>query len=151
MKTDKFITFLRESGAEVLETTNEWEIARFRTMNGVSVVYQNRKGKLSFTNEAYEAYEKFQDKTIWTIHDKWQKKKIKLKKEILDRDPNECLYCGCGLTEESATLEHILSISNGGNNNLANLALSCADCNKAVGSWPITEKIKFRENKRRAA
>lgn len=70
------------------------------------------------------------------------------KQSIHDRDGNECFYCGKGLTLEEATIEHLIPLSNGGNNSDANLVLADKDCNMEAGALPIIEKVKLRESKR---
>jgi hypothetical protein len=66
MNIDKFKTFLKISGAELQKTTNEYELVRFRTINGVSVVYKGKRG-YSFTGEAQEAFDAMKRSTVWTI------------------------------------------------------------------------------------
>lgn len=141
MKPDKFITFLRESGAEILATTNEYEIVRFRTVNGVSVMYQGRRG-YSFTGDAKEAYDKFDKRSIWRIRSNSQKLKDQTFAAVLKRDGRKCFFCS---SDSELTIEHLLPISDGGNNNLKNLCLACPGCNTAVGNMAIIEKILYRE------
>ena len=45
-----------------------------------------------------------------------------------------CTYCGRALTEETATLDHVLPKSKGGENYPGNLVLACEGCNAAKGS-----------------
>ena len=45
-----------------------------------------------------------------------------------------CRWCGCLLTEETATLDHIISLHKGGMNNPNNYALACVPCNNKRGS-----------------
>lgn len=143
---DKFITFLRESGAEVLVPTNEYEIVRFRTVNGVSVMYQGRRG-YSYTGDAREAWDTFAKKGKWIIRSRARQARDKLIAQIIERDDGaECFYCGKITTPgEDQTLEHILSVSEGGNNNLKNLCIACHSCNQAVDNMSIVEKIYYRD------
>lgn len=145
---DKFKAFLIESGAEILKPTNPYEIVRFKNVNGVSVVYTGKRG-WSFTGDAAEAYDKFQKRNIWQIKRRDEKELERIKAEILTRDGCYCFYCNRVTKDgEDRTVEHILSITHGGNNNLANLAFACHDCNQAVGNMAIIEKIKYRETLR---
>lgn len=151
MKVDKFKTFLKESGAEILSPTNPYEVVRFKTVNGVSVVYKGRKG-ISFTGESAEAYDRFNSKNIWQIKRRSERALEKLKNEILERDGCYCFYCACVTSDgDNRSVEHILSITHGGNNNPANLVFACKGCNEAVGSMTIVEKVKFRDTLRGAA
>lgn len=145
---DQFKTFLIQSGATVLDLTNEYEVVRFRTVNGVSVVYEGRRGR-SYTGEAREAFEQFKSGNIWQILRRDHKEREKIKKLILDRDGPNCFFCGVEtVAAVDRTMEHLLAISDGGNNNPNNLTIACEPCNKAVGSRSIVDKIKFRETKR---
>lgn len=151
MNHNKFISFVESAGVELLDSTNEWEVVRFRTENGVSVVYKNKKGGLTFSGQdglqAFDAFEKGYD---------WVPKKVNRspnktnKDKLLARDGNTCFYCACEFNETSPmTLEHLVSISHGGSNNINNLALACEPCNREVGNMPLIEKIKIREQKRK--
>lgn len=145
MKIDKFITFLRESGAEILELTNEYEVIRFRTINGVSIVYKDKRGYFTYTGESQEAMEKFQKKSIWAIRGRKEKQYADVKKKLIKRDGTLCFFCGMDMVKKEITIEHLLPISDGGNNNIKNLCLACENCNKEVGNMAIVEKIYYRE------
>jgi len=152
----KFLDFLTTNGADVLEPTSTWEVARWSTTQGIFVVYRNKKWRVSFSSkEAEQAWEAFQNNKPWSANPPLRRvKKKSVEDLIIDRDGKECFYCGT--TDFSAkgreiTVEHFLSISQGGNNNIANLAIACANCNEAVGSLPIVEKIRFRDLIRESA
>lgn len=148
---DRFNAFLQLGGAEMLLLTNEFEIARFKTVNGVCVVYRNKKGKFSFGNEfAKAAFDAFLGAKKWHASKMFVRTaRAKVENKLLRRDGNECFYCGTVFTEEKPpTLEHLLSIADGGNNHVSNLALCCETCNFAAASKPIVEKIKLRDQLR---
>jgi 5-methylcytosine-specific restriction endonuclease McrA len=56
-------------------------------------------------------------------------RKIAIRKLIRDFG-DTCWYCGCSLTKETRTIEHIVARSMGGKNRLDNLRLACDYCNK---------------------
>lgn len=145
MNANKFKTFLRSSGAEVLDPTNPYELVRFRTENGVSVMYTGRRGN-SFTGEAQEAWDAMQSKNTWTIMPNGLKEKKRKLALVRSRDGDECFYCGKQTDDNSRSLEHILAVEHGGNNSAANLVIACKPCNQAVGHSPIIEKIKYRDS-----
>lgn len=144
MNVDKFTTYLREAGAEILAPTNEYEVIRFRTINGVSVVYQGKRG-YTFTGEAKEAFQRFEKKNIWNIQGRPDKKKNETLLALIERDDGtDCFFCGIPTyAGENQTIEHFLPVADGGNNNLKNLCIACKSCNLAVGNMPIVDKIKF--------
>jgi 5-methylcytosine-specific restriction endonuclease McrA len=67
------------------------------------------------------------------------------KPEIYKRDGGVCFYCGVHLTEEEASLEHLLSTTHGGNNDKNNLTIACKPCNLEAGAKSIVKKVKFRD------
>jgi hypothetical protein len=149
----RFNEFLQLGGAEMRLLTSDYEIARFKTVNGVCVVYRNKKGKFSFSNAfARAAWEAFLSGKKWHAAKVFiRTARVKVENKLLRRDGNDCLYCGATFNEEkSPTLEHLLSIADGGNNHISNLALCCEPCNMEAASLPIVEKIKLRDAKRQS-
>lgn len=67
------------------------------------------------------------------------------KAEIYKRDGGICFYCGVHLTEEEASLEHLLSTTHGGNNDKNNLTIACKPCNLEAGAKSIVKKVRFRD------
>lgn len=55
------------------------------------------------------------------------------KRWLLKRDPR-CRWCTCELTEETATIEHVIPLARGGLDNRNNYALACKPCNSIRGS-----------------
>lgn len=145
---DKFKSFLTLSGAEVLEPTNQYEVVRFKTVNSVSVVYGKKNGRLTFTGESQEAFDAMKAKNVWTILPRGVAEKMKRLDELVERDGPDCFYCGVETDKETRSIEHILSVTHGGNNNLANLAIACRECNHTVGDMPVIDKVAYREQRR---
>jgi 5-methylcytosine-specific restriction endonuclease McrA len=62
-----------------------------------------------------------------------------------------CSYCGCDLTEETSSLDHVLPQSKGGDNWPANLRLSCLQCNGEKSSLTLAEWLaRTKQDIRRA-
>jgi len=53
---------------------------------------------------------------------------------VLDRDRHTCQYCGRTAPEVKLTIDHIVPVSAGGDNEHTNLVAACADCNAGKGS-----------------
>lgn len=49
--------------------------------------------------------------------------------KIWERDDYQCEYCGNQLTRFTATLDHVRSVKDGGDNNYDNLVTACLKCN----------------------
>lgn len=52
-----------------------------------------------------------------------------LRFKVLERDGFRCQYCGAGPKEHKLQVDHILSVFNGGGNNIDNLITSYQPCN----------------------
>ena len=69
-------------------------------------------------------------------------------KEFVDRNEGSvCLYCESELSHENATADHIVPISEGGNNSQVNLIVCCKDCNAERGNVEFKSYL-FIKNKK---
>lgn len=81
---------------------------------------------------------------------KWNGKNVKRRtsgfaKEFLKENKNaKCIYCEKKLDENSATSDHIIPISKGGNNCQVNLVVTCFDCNNQRGDLDFYEYLKIK-------
>lgn len=57
---------------------------------------------------------------------------------------SKCLYCNTSLNNENATADHIVPISNGGNNTQVNLIVCCDDCNSERGNIEFKEFLSIK-------
>ena len=78
-------------------------------------------------------------------------KNITLKQRILDKTNGLCTYCGTELTLESLTVDHIIPIFRGGENDLDNLVPACWDCNTLKASMTLEEFNTINESRRESA
>jgi 5-methylcytosine-specific restriction endonuclease McrA len=52
----------------------------------------------------------------------------------------ECHYCGCGLTKDKATLDHVIPLARRkGTNEKENIVICCKPCNTEKGTRPYEE------------
>lgn len=81
------------------------------------------------------------------------RKQISPKKrfEVFERDGFTCQYCGMRPDEDDVVLnvDHIISIKDGGTNDLENLITSCFGCNIGKGSKSVRKKTKTVEDVQR--
>jgi 5-methylcytosine-specific restriction endonuclease McrA len=81
---------------------------------------------------------------------KWNGKNVKRRtsgfaKEFLQENKKaKCIYCGCKLNESNATTDHIIPISEGGNNSQVNLIVCCFDCNNERGNLNFYDYLKIK-------
>ncbi len=142
-EAEKFKTWLTKRGAVVLDPTNQWEVVRFKTVNGVSVVYTRQNGHLTFTGESEEAYKAYKGNKVWKAVDRKRKAMRAHKAKLAARDGKKCFCCLAKLGFDELTIEHILSFSHGGTDNDNNLCLVCQPCNKLLGNKPVARKIEM--------
>ncbi|MCA9325429.1 HNH endonuclease [Candidatus Saccharibacteria bacterium] len=147
-RQSKFKTWLTKQGAIVLDPTNEYELVRFRTENGVSVVYTGKRG-ITFTGESEEAYERFKDGKSWKTVSRRRKQLRAKKARLAARDGKRCFAHGEKMNFDDLTIEHLLNFSHGGSDHESNLALVCKPCGTQLGNLPITKKIELMQKLRR--
>lgn len=144
-----FEAFLTERGAQILQPTNEWEVLRFKTSQGVSIIYRNAKDGLTFTGEAAQAWNGLAKGNNWRGVEavKRPQKVSAFVRALLKRDGDGCFYCSLATTEEDRTVEHLVARSHGGPNHLSNLVLAHRRCNEGAGHLSVMEKIRLRESR----
>ena len=73
----------------------------------------------------------------------------KLRFKVLERDKFRCQYCGATANEERLQIDHILSVFNGGKNDISNLITACYPCNigkhKRLTEYQAPLKINILE------
>ena len=62
---------------------------------------------------------------------------LAVQRHVFERDGNKCTYCGD--TEGPFHLDHILPWALGGNHEIGNLTVACAQCNWSKGSKTLSE------------
>lgn len=145
-KIKLFELFIENSGAEMLTTTNEWEILRFRANGETGVVYKNKLNHLTFVGQAQNALDSFLENKSYSAQEKQRRtKKSTTVKSLLKRDGDCCFYCEKVLNDNE-TIEHLLSIKHGGNNHIANMVLAHHECNQKAASMVVIDKVKLRES-----
>lgn len=73
-------------------------------------------------------------------------KKSKRERVLAETD-YKCSYCGSRLTEENATIDHILPKKRGGTDCLENLTPACSKCNTEKGDKTPDEYREYLMNK----
>ena len=141
-----FDEYLDQIGADKIQITSSWELARFRANDEICVVYQNKKGNISFSNAlADKIYNAFCENRLINIQSEKRKslsERFKLK--IYERDGNKCFYSGKEMAMEEATIEHLIPLSRGGKNNIDNLVLCLSEENAKMANKPLIEKINYK-------
>lgn len=146
-----FDQYLDQIGADKIEIKSCWELARFKANDEICVVYQNQKGRISFSNAlADKIYSAYRDGKLINIQsEKRESLTAKFKLRIYERDGNKCFYSGEEMSMDEATIEHLIPLSRGGKNNIDNLVLCLRDENQKMANKPLIEKIKYKINNKK--
>lgn len=149
----KFKKFIVNCGGQLLHETNEYEVIRVQTDTGVHILYRKQSGALTWPSDLIKAYIAYKSggKVKWRAS---KKKKVNRKRgpvvvqTIAKRDGEECWFCGHPLEQTEATIEHLLNVSNGGNNHINNLVIAHESCNQQARNMSIADKVLMRERLR---
>jgi len=140
----QFKDFLTARGAEVHEPTNEYELVRFRSGNATSIVYTKKNGIITFFGEAHTAWIAFKS------NDSWRAKTVVYKRKtssvintLRKRDGDNCFYCLHAVSGEDESEEHLVPITHGGPDHIANKVLAHKLCNQLAGHLSLAEKIQI--------
>lgn len=147
-----FRGWLAKAGAEVMPSSNTWEVVRFQARGGVHSIHVNKEGRFTAHGFALECVDTFRDNRtppkMWSDTPKCSGAKKKYRPALLERDGPACFYCGHEMQEHEMTLEHLVSRQVGGPNHLDNMALCHDLCNQKASALPLKQKIELRSKLR---
>ena len=141
-----FEDWLRAAGADILATTNEHEVLRWRCSLGAGVIYRGRRGLSANGPMATEAVECFVRQRRWAGKAAPTKRRNQAspREQLKKRDGERCFYC-----ERTdclpLTVEHLIPVSAGGPDTLGNKVLAGRACNEALGHMTLVEKLRRRD------
>jgi len=72
-----------------------------------------------------------------------------LRWQVLERDNFTCQYCGQHAPNVQLEVDHVIPVSEGGDNSLDNLKTSCYACNRGKSGLSIIRKRRGTVNKTR--
>lgn len=67
--------------------------------------------------------------------------------EVFKRDSFKCQYCGASAPDVILEVDHIVPVSEGGENDMMNLITSCRDCNRGKGKKKLTDRQTIEKQK----
>lgn len=146
---EQFKGWLSSHGAEVLEPTNEYEVVRFKTGKGTSVIYRKKvlSGNCSFIGDAEVAWREFKlPQSSWRAVPRTKRSKTTDSVEyttIRKRDGDNCFFCNHFVAHNVGTIEHLVALTHGGPQHISNKYLAHKDCNARAGHLSAVEKIKI--------
>jgi len=138
-----FTSWIVSRGAQVLATTNEYEMLRFKTDTGTGVVYRNKHFRLKLVGEAPVAFEAFRKGLPWRATPAVPRVRRSADEQTLRlRDGDLCFFCQKDLGDD-ATVEHLVARTHSGPNHISNKVLAHKICNADVGHMSAMEKIRI--------
>ena len=158
-KVDAFAAWLAENGAEICLPTNGYEVIRYRAFwDGSSkaithIVYTKESGLLTYMGGSRDHYEAFLagDSLPDTQAEALEEKRVRrvkntaaIRVKLRKRDGDLCWFCGRSMTSFDSNIEHLIAVSHGGTNALANLVLAHTECNTRAGNMPVHKKLELR-------
>ena len=164
-KTADFAAWLAQNGADIGTPTNGYEVIRYKAFwqgsqkAATHIVYAKESGLLTYTGASREHYEAFEagdalPEFAPTLDEKRvrrTKNTAAIREKLRKRDGDCCWYCGDTFTPFDSNVEHLINISDGGTNALANLVLTHTACNTKAGNMPLAKKLELRGRLRSAA
>ncbi|GGD20019.1 HNH endonuclease [Aureimonas glaciei] len=157
---EAFKVWLGRRGAEVLATTNAYEVLRVRTSSGVHVVHKNRRGRQTWPSLLSEIVDLYLDggspRLSPTARTRRSSRLRQRYSVLITRDGEGCFFCGQPVPKPdeechrdmAPSVEHLVAITHGGPNHLSNAYLAHSRCNNIAGDISAVEKIRLREKMR---
>jgi len=145
-KQPQFVDWLKAAGAEILESTNEWELLRFKAGDVTSIVYTNKRRSITCTGDACIAWESFCEGKSWKAikptKPKGERSSV-LCRTLRARDGDNCFFCAKTVTVAEETVEHLVPRCHKGPNHISNYVLSHGRCNGKAGYLSAMEKVRI--------
>lgn len=138
---EKFTKYLMAYGCEILPPTNQYELLRFKGKS-VGIIYTSGKVNSKYTSNAINCYRKGLKWNGGPVNTGRKKSYKKQKIKLLERDGTKCFFCDKELGDD-ITLEHLISLNQGGKNELSNMVLAHEKCNQDASHLPLNEKVNI--------
>ncbi|MGO8269221.1 HNH endonuclease [Rhizobium ruizarguesonis] len=157
---EHFTLWLTDHGAEVLEPTSEWEALRVRTNTGTHIVHTSKQGDQKWPPALLDIVGIYnRNESVALAATRRKRKNSKLRQQygaLVQRDGSECFFCGEVVAppgtpvppEYEVTAEHLVCVTHGGPDHLANKFLAHHLCNQKAGHLSAPEKIRLRDRMR---
>lgn len=152
-RLDALRAWLTERGVGMIDTTNEWEVLRFKTATGTAVIYRNKHDQLTYSGDSRAAVTAFVCNASWRAGPATKRVKRGTGRNpvfmtLRRRDGNLCFYCQQTVSEKppapgmAESIEHLVAVTHGGPNHISNFVLAHRDCNTGAGYLSAMQKVK---------
>lgn len=148
MRIIKIIKFLAKSKHQHFISVDRKTYKRWKPIIKLAVKFNKNYKPCEIHRKKFKSIENFV-----VVGLKYNGKKVKrrtsgfAKNFVNNNRGATCIYCESELDHGNATADHIVPISNGGNNCQVNLIVCCKDCNAERGNSEF-KSFLFRKNKK---
>lgn len=141
-----FRAWVVERGASLIDTTNEWEVIRFKTGTSTAVIYRTKTGALTYTGGAKAAMTAFMGRGDWRAMPATKRAKPRGGRNpvfatLRRRDGDLCFFCLLTVEQEVESIEHLVAVTHGGPNHISNFVLAHRQCNADAGHLSAMAKV----------
>lgn len=150
MKLIKTLKFLYKSEHPHFISVDKQTYSRWKWLIRIAVGMNKNYKSCEIFRKKYKIMEDFV-----VVGLKYNGKNVKRRtsgyaKEFISSHRNStCIYCTSKLNHSNATTDHIVPISEGGNNCQVNLIVCCKDCNNERGNMEFSAYLKTKNPKYR--
>lgn len=146
---DKFKRWIENRGGTIEPTTNEYELVRFRGTQ-VGIIYKSGRPSGTFANDTIHDFRSGGNWRGQPLSSNRKGSYTKHRERLFKRDGGNCWFCGEHMEVDDMTVEHLVSLTQGGRNVLANMVLTHQACNAKLGNRPLAEKtwLAIREREK---
>lgn len=142
-KLESFKAWLSARGAEVHVPKDDYELIRFKTEKGTSVIYCKKNGETTFYGDAENAWDAFCNDASWRARPPKKRSRNSEINTIRQRDGDLCFVCRKYVEHKDESTEHLVALTHGGPEHISNKYLAHKVCNSRVGHLSAPEKIKI--------
>lgn len=141
----KLKTFYKSKDAHFLYIDSE-NFKRYRLIIWLIIKLNKNYRWCEIYREQYKNHHKI---VVFAL--RWYGKNVKrrtngyAKEKVLSGEAKNCIYCDTLLTEDNATAEHVIPISQGGSNSKINLLVCCKKCNNDRGDDDFVEYLSSKK------
>lgn len=141
-------SWLEARGASLIDTTNEWEVLRFKGGQMTAVIYRNKANRLTYTGGAKAAVTAFMRNASWRVAPATKRTKSSggrnpVFKTLRTRDGDRCFFCLEAVEQADESIEHLVAVTHQGPNHISNLVLAHRKCNADAGHLSAMAKIQI--------
>lgn len=149
MKIFKVLKFLLTSEHSHFLSVDKKIYKRWKLLIIIAVKLNRRYKSVEIYRKKFKFLENFVVVGLKYNGKNVRRRTVGFAKEFIEQNTEaKCIYCDKNLTVDNATADHIIPISNGGNNCQVNLVVCCKDCNNERGNLEFKHYLSIKNQKK---